>query len=192
MNVTNVREKVDFFPLFCKCSQYKSSEEVIKQFTVPDDTITKNIYHIVHTHKEQFCALVLYPFRKWIRHTLAELDFSSKEMKGKLEDILKEFGIDLSEQMYRKSLKFGFSSLNCTYLKRRGTTYKMIHYKMYQLAAVICGQQLTECFIKYGPFTFIRDHYIFESILKGKKHMMILYHYQMTKKKNILKDWYVT
>ncbi|XP_052080990.1 uncharacterized protein LOC127718961 isoform X2 [Mytilus californianus] len=178
INVTQVMEEVDFFPLFCKCSEYKSSEEVIKPFTAQVDTITKNVYHIVHTHKEQFCALVLCILFEngfnidWLELYLAsqnmELYLASQNMKDKLRDILKEFDIDFSKEMYRKSLRFGFSSLNGTFLKRRGTHYKMIHEKMHQLAAVICGQHLTECFIKYAPIIFIRDQFIFESISKGK------------------------
>ncbi|VDI71558.1 Hypothetical predicted protein [Mytilus galloprovincialis] len=169
MNVTQVMKEVNFFPLFCKCSEYKSSDEVIKLFTAPVDTVTKDVYHIVHTHKEQFCALVLcILFENGFNIDWLELYSAFQNIKDKLEDILKEFDIDFSKQMYRNSLRFGFSSLNGTYLKRRGTHYKMIHDKMYQLAAVICGQHLTGCFIKYAPAIFIRDHFIFESILKGK------------------------
>ncbi|CAG2184812.1 unnamed protein product [Mytilus edulis] len=82
----------------------------------------------------------------------------------KLEYIVKEFDIDLSKQKHRNSLKAGFSTLNGTYLKLRGTEYRMIHDKIYKMAAVICGQHLTECFIKYAPSVFIRDNFIFESV----------------------------
>ncbi|CAG2196363.1 unnamed protein product [Mytilus edulis] len=122
-NIKQVTENVDYFPLLCKLSKDKTSEEVKKLFTAP-------------------------LIRK----------------KDKIEDIGKEFDIYLSKGMDRNSLKAGFSTLNGTYLKLRGTEYRMIHDKIYKMAAVICGQHLTECFIKYAPSAFIRYHFIFECL----------------------------
>lgn len=89
---------------------------------------------------------------------------SETKKRNKLEDIVKNFNVDLSREMSRNKLKLGFDTLDGTYLKQRGSEYRMIHDMIHKLAAVICGQNLTECFIKYAPSVFIRDHFIFKSI----------------------------
>ncbi|CAG2222932.1 unnamed protein product [Mytilus edulis] len=77
--------------------------------------------------------------------------------------------------MHRNSLKSGFSTLDGTYLQMRGTEYRMIHDKIYKMAALICGQKLTECFIKYAPSVFIRDNFIFDSVYKSNDDLIVLF-----------------
>ncbi|XP_063412664.1 uncharacterized protein LOC134695365 [Mytilus trossulus] len=57
--VIPVIENVDFFPLLCKLSKNKTSEETIKLFTAPLFSIRENIKYIISENKAQFCALVL-------------------------------------------------------------------------------------------------------------------------------------
>ncbi|XP_071149401.1 uncharacterized protein [Mytilus edulis] len=167
-NIKQVTENVDYFPLLCKLSKDKTSEEVKKLFTVPLISIKQNINNIIHENKEQFCVLVLCIIfnegfdTDWLK--LGSVSERKNMELDKLEYIVKEFDIDLSKQKHRNSLKACFSTLNGTYLKLRGTEYRMIHDKIYKMAAVICGQHLTECFIKYAPAIFIRDNFIFESV----------------------------
>ncbi|XP_063412638.1 ankyrin repeat domain-containing protein 50-like [Mytilus trossulus] len=164
LNVIKVMEEVDFFPLLCKLAKNKSSEEVIKLFTAPVDCITQNINHIVLKNKEQFCALVLCILfdngfdTDWLKLKSAQMN------DKKLLEIVKAFNKDLSNEMSRNALEIGFNTLSGTYLKQRGTEYRMIHDKVHDMAAVVCGQHLIECFIKYSPSVFIRDHFILESL----------------------------
>ncbi|CAG2251705.1 unnamed protein product [Mytilus edulis] len=167
-NIKQVTENVDYFPLLCKLSKDKTSEEVKKLFTVPLISIKENINNIIHENKQQFCALVLcIIFNDGFDTDWLKLGSVSERKNMKIDQlvhIVKEFDIDLSKQRQRNSLKADFSTLNGTYLKLRGTEYRMIHDKIYKMAAVICGQHLTECFIKYAPAIFIRDNFIFESV----------------------------
>ncbi|CAG2251696.1 unnamed protein product [Mytilus edulis] len=169
-NIKQVTENVDYFPLLCKLSKDKTSEEVRKLFTAPLISIKQNINNIINENKQQFCALVLCIIfndgfdTDWLK--LGSVSERKNMKTDKLEYIAEEFDIDLSKQKHRNSLKAGFSTLNGTYLKLRGTEYRMIHDKIYKMAAVICGQHLTECFIKYAPAIFIRDNFIFESVTK--------------------------
>ncbi|CAG2190148.1 unnamed protein product [Mytilus edulis] len=179
-NIKQVTENVDYFPLRCKLSKDKTSEEVKKLFAAPLISIKQNINNIIHENKQQFCALVLCIFNDGFDTDWLKLGSVSerKNMKtDKLEYIVKEFDIDLSKEMHRNSLKAGFSTLNGTYLKLRGTEYRTIHDKIYKMAAVICGQHLTECFIKYAPSVFIRDNFIFESITEvhGNCDLIVLF-----------------
>ncbi|VDI53467.1 Hypothetical predicted protein, partial [Mytilus galloprovincialis] len=167
-NIKQVTENVDYFPLLCKLSKNKTSEEVKKLFTAPLISIKNNILNIIEDNIDQFCALVLCILfddgfnTDWL--TLAYF-----WLKDKLDNICKEFDIDLSKEKHRNSLKSGFSTLTGTYLKLRGTEYRIIHDKIYKLAVVICGQQRTECFIKYASPVLIRDNFIIES-LKKERH----------------------
>ncbi|XP_071149400.1 uncharacterized protein [Mytilus edulis] len=179
-NIKQVTENVDYFPLLCKLSKDKTSEEVKKLFAAPLISIKQTINNIIHENKQQFCALVLCIIfndgfqTDWLKvGSVSE----NKNMKtDKLKYIVKEFDIDLSKEMHRNFLKAGFSTLNGTYLKLRGTEYRMIHDKIYRMAAVICGKHLTECFIKYAPPEFIQNHFIFESIteIQEKEYLIVL------------------
>ncbi|CAG2229627.1 unnamed protein product [Mytilus edulis] len=164
--VIKFKENIDFFPLICKLSKNKSSEEVSNLFTAPVYSIRKNIKHIIIESDMQFCALVLCVLYEdgfdtdWLKlQSILET-----EKRNKLEDIVKEFDIKLSREMSRKTLKLAFDTLVGTYLRQSGTEYRMIHDMIYKLAAVICGQKLTECFIKHAPSVLIRDNFIFNSV----------------------------
>ncbi|XP_063411143.1 uncharacterized protein LOC134694079 [Mytilus trossulus] len=168
-SVMKVDEKVDFFPLLCKLAKCKTTKEVIELFTAPVDSIIENINHIVSEKKEQFFALALCLLfdDKFNTDWLKLKSISAEEKKDRLADILKEFEIDLSKEMQRNALKSGFTTLEGTYLKKIGSEYRIIHDKIHEMAAVTCGQRLPECFIKYAPPEFIRDHFIFKSVIEG-------------------------
>ncbi|XP_063412635.1 uncharacterized protein LOC134695341 [Mytilus trossulus] len=125
----------------------------------------KNINNIINENKDPLCAFTSFISSKcrlikdWLK-----LGSVSERKDDKLVNIVKEFDIDLYKEEHRNSLKSGFSTLNGTYLKLRGTEYRMIHDKIYKMAAVSCGKDLTECFIKYAPPELIRDHFIFKSV----------------------------
>ncbi|VDI68968.1 Hypothetical predicted protein [Mytilus galloprovincialis] len=167
-NIKQVTENVDYFPLLCKLSKDKTSEEVKKMFTAPLISIKNNIINIINENKEQFCALVLCIVfndgfnTDWLK--LRSVSENNNTKTDTLEHIMKEFDIALSKEKQRNSLKASFTTLNGTYLKLRGTEYRIIHDKIYKMASVICGQHLTEFFIKYASSVFIRDNFIFESV----------------------------
>ncbi|CAC5423705.1 unnamed protein product [Mytilus coruscus] len=180
-NVKQVTENVDYFPLLCKLSRDKTSEEVKKLFTAPLISIKNNIHTIINENNDQFCALVLcVVFNNGFNTDWLTLESVSEKKNDKIEDIVKEFNIDLSKGKHRNSLKSGFSTLNGTFLKLRGKEYRMIHDKIYKMASVICGQHLTECFIKYAPSVSIRDHFIFESLpeVHANDDSIVLLEYQ--------------
>ncbi|VDI59306.1 Hypothetical predicted protein [Mytilus galloprovincialis] len=164
-NVKDVAENVDCFPLLCKLSKHKTSEEILKLFTAPLISIKKNINNIINENKEQLCALSLcILFDGDFNIDWLKVGSASERKYGKLKNIVKEFGIDLSKEKHRNSLESGFLTLKSTYLKQRGTEYRMVHDKICKMAAVICGQHLTKCFIKYAPSVFIQNHFLFESL----------------------------
>ncbi|CAG2247536.1 unnamed protein product [Mytilus edulis] len=110
----------------------------------------------------QCCALVLCVLfddgfnTNWLKLK----SFSEVIQKQKLEFIMGEFKIDLSRERSRNDLKESLATLDGTYLSRRGTEYRMIHDKITELVAVICGKKLPECFIRYASSVFISDKFI--------------------------------
>lgn len=167
-------ENFDFFPLLCKLSKGKSLDEIKKLFTSPDDTIKDDIKHFVMFQSQhnqyQSCALVLcILFVDGFDPHWLKLEFAPLSQRGKINEIVKECNIPIKREMSRKRLLSGFKTLELTYLKKRGNMYIMIHDKIHEIAALMYGNYLTECFIKYAPTSFVRDHYIFES-LKTKRN----------------------
>ncbi|VDI60983.1 Hypothetical predicted protein, partial [Mytilus galloprovincialis] len=165
-NVMEMKENVDFFPLVCKMSKgKKTSEEVVNLFTAPVESIMNNLRHILTENKTQFCVLVVcILYDDGFNTDWLNLNVISEKKMVKLEDILKEFEIDVSKEISRNSLKTGLTTLVGTYLKQIGTEYRIIHDRIRKMAAITCGQYLPECFIKYAPSIIIRDHFILESI----------------------------
>ncbi|VDH90131.1 Hypothetical predicted protein [Mytilus galloprovincialis] len=179
LNLKQVTENLDYFPFLCKLSKDKTSEEVKTLFKSPLGSIKRNIHNIINENKDQFCALTLTILfggefnTEWL--TQMDLKSTSETTGSKLEEIVNEFDIDLSKERQRNSLKSGFATLSGTYLKQRGSEYRMIHDKIYKIAALICGQHLTKCFIKYAPSVFIRDNFIFESLLGEHDDSIVIF-----------------
>ncbi|VDI65005.1 Hypothetical predicted protein [Mytilus galloprovincialis] len=96
-NIKQVTENVDYFPLLCKLSKDKTSEEVKKLFTAPLISIKQSINNIIHENKEQFCALVLCIVfndgfdTDWLK--LGSVSERKNVDTDKLENIVKEFDI---------------------------------------------------------------------------------------------------
>ena len=169
-SVMKFEKNVDFFPLLCKMSKNKTSEEVIELFTTSIDYIKKSINHIILGSNDQSCALVLcILFDDGFNTNWLNLKSAPEKKKEKLESIVKEFKIDLYIESSRNALISAFNTLNGTYLKQRGAEYSMIHDKIQEMAAAICGQRRPVCFIKFSSSLFIRDHFIFKSVMEEQQ-----------------------
>ncbi|CAC5423324.1 unnamed protein product [Mytilus coruscus] len=169
-------EEFDFFPLICKLSKGKSSDEVKTLFTFPVDTIKDDLKRFISCqNKYQFCALGLcILFVDGFDPDWLKIEYSPFN-KGKIQNIVDECKININLERPRKLLKQGFKTLESTYLRKRGHLYIMIHDKIHEIAAFLYGQDLTECFIKYAPMQFVCDHYRFESPeTKEKENIIIL------------------
>lgn len=166
----------DLFPLLCQLSKGKGRRELGKLFSSPEDYIKNDIKKIISSDSNmQSCAIVLCilfnnSFNvKWLNDK--KISYGVRE---KIRKIIKVFHIDLYQERGLYSLIDAFNILENTYFKRRGTQYRMIHDKIYEVAAVICGNRFKDIFIKYTSSTFIRDHYRFESLNTENNHHHII------------------
>lgn len=108
-HVMRVTENVDYFPWLCKLSKSKTSQEVLRLFTAPVDSISIHINYIISENTVQLCALVLcILFQDGFDIDWLNLKLTLVVIKNKRKDIVKEFGIDLSTEMSRSSLQTGF------------------------------------------------------------------------------------
>ncbi|CAC5412498.1 unnamed protein product [Mytilus coruscus] len=160
--VESILENFDCFPLLCCLSKNKTSEELVKLFSSPIEIIKSDVNNIHLQNKFQFCALVLCVlFREGFSEKWVQSKSMPEENKFKIYEIIKQLSIDLTIESSRKSLVEGFTILEGTYLKKRGTSYRIIHDKVYTFISVICGEHLTSCFLRYAPSSFIRDNFLF-------------------------------
>ncbi|XP_052081298.1 uncharacterized protein LOC127719309 [Mytilus californianus] len=156
----------DFFPLLCKMSKNISFEKLPLFLKSPIDTIKQHIKHIIDSeNKHQLCALILsILFDEGFKEDwLCSLKAVPEIITVKLKEITRHCDIDLKSDFVKRSLRNGFATLEGTFLKKNGTKY-VIHDKIYDIAFIVCGQYLEECFIKYANEVLIGDLYIFRSI----------------------------
>lgn len=158
----------DFFPLLCKMSQKCPNENLSLFFTSPIEAIKDQIKHITDTENQsQLCALVLCSLleggfkEEWLKSKLKTVP---NILRSKLIEIAQYCEIDLKKEIGRRSLKYGFSTLEGTFLRKVGTKYSVMHDKIHDVASIVCGRYLEECFIKYAHECFIGDKYTFASI----------------------------
>lgn len=165
----------DFFPLLCKLAMGKTYSEITNLFTSPVDTIKDDLSCFMRCqNKYQFCALVLcILLENGFNPDWLKLNFAPVDERDKVEKIAIECDININTERQREHLKYCFKTLELTYLKKRGKVYIMVHDKIHEIAALLYGRHLPECFIKYAPSSFVRDHFRFDSIEKKENEKVI-------------------
>ncbi|XP_063414552.1 uncharacterized protein LOC134696615 [Mytilus trossulus] len=170
------RETFDFFPLLCKLAVRKNSDEIKKLFLSPVDTIKDDLTQfITWQNNYQLCALVLcILFLNGFNPDWLKLEYAPILERDKIKNVVDECGININLERERECLQCCFESLELTYLKKFGNMYIMIHDKINEIAAFLYGQYLKECFIKYAPTSFVRDHYRFQSFERKENNKIIM------------------
>lgn len=174
--VNDILNEFNFFPLLCRLSTDRSSEELRNMFLTPFATIRADLEEILQTeNKFKHCALVLCLLfeegfdEQWLKFKLVPND-----IRNKLIEIGQEFDISLDVEMFRLSLIDAFFSLTGTYLKKTGMSYLFVHDKIFDIAAVVYGQHFRECIIKFANGSFIGDRYVFESLGTTNNESLII------------------
>ncbi|CAC5423322.1 unnamed protein product [Mytilus coruscus] len=169
---------------------FKYGYEVIPFVTGPQDIInfrdptTKQVFVVVdicgkeainlslvelwRDNSEKLAKIFELMKKKWLK-----LEYAPILERDKIQKVVDECGININLESKRECLKCCFESLELTYLKKFGNIYIMIHDKIHEIAAFLYGQHLTECFIKYAPTSFVRDHYRFQSFERKENDKII-------------------
>ncbi|XP_063424146.1 uncharacterized protein LOC134707914 [Mytilus trossulus] len=163
--IKDLIETYDFFPLLCKLYHRRPTVDARMFFTKPIDGIREDLKVIQQFNKLQYCAIVMVIiFNNRFKFEWLKPRSSSQEVSLVISDICRECIVDLRTQSNRKEFKEHLDSLLKTYIKKSDNSYRMIHDKIYDIGAVVCGQHLSECFITHADSTFIGDRFRFESI----------------------------
>lgn len=159
--IADVLNLYQFFPLLCKWYAKNKKPSIGEFFQNPVDIFKQNIVEMKEDPSRiQYCAFVLcLLFHGNLHESWFERD---SDHENKLHAICTEFGIDF--RIKRKELQQQLDRLENTYIKKLNRNYYIVHDKVYDVAVVICGQDIIECFIEYTDSIFIGDRYQLESI----------------------------
>lgn len=162
--IRDLIEMYDFFPLLCKLYHRRPSVDARVFFSKPISGIRDDLLEIQQNDKMQYCAIIMvilfnnrFQFQ-WLRS-------HSPETTAAIQALSKECCVDLSTQSARRQFKDHLDALLKTYIKKSENSYRMIHDKIYDIGAVVCGQHLSECFINHADNTFIGDRFRLESVV---------------------------
>lgn len=154
------------FPLMCKLSQGKSAEQLLKFVEDPIQSIKDDLIKMRDQHTTQFCVMTLLVL---LHNCMQEdwLDSCNENFQGEVlkavTNVCSEFGIDFLKVSSRKRIKETISILEKTYLSKTGNKYNIIHPKIYDVAASLCGQCFFDCFLNHASTEFVADRYQLES-----------------------------
>ncbi|XP_076070812.1 uncharacterized protein LOC143042409 [Mytilus galloprovincialis] len=143
-------------PLLCKLAQGKSYDEIRTLFSDPVKYIKNDLNELKDKNNHRFCIIALC--------TLFDNTFKSEWLKvGSMPEKVKfaaeEIGLNLKKESTIKRMQEEFLKTDLLYFRRTGTTYHLIHEKIHNIAAVICGNEFTECFIEYSSGSFIAQRF---------------------------------
>lgn len=165
-SIRDLMEMYDFFPLLCKLYHRRPYIDARMFFSKPIDGIREDLIEIQQKDKMQYCAIIMVIlFSNKFKFEWLKPNSRSQETSSAIIDVSRECCVDLRTQSSRKEFKDHLDSLLKTYIKKSENSYRMIHDKIYDIGAVVCGQHLSECFINHADSTFVGDRFRFESVV---------------------------
>ncbi|XP_071177549.1 putative ankyrin repeat protein RBE_0220 [Mytilus edulis] len=158
-------EKYDFFPLLCSLYDKQNLQKNVSitsffsnPFEVFEDQVVQ-MYRESDAGKMQYCSLVLCVM---FNNTLTEENLSPKDKKigAMIEDLLEE--CELNKGTSIKRLKKSLETLEGTYVVKEGTTYKIIHDKLFDFLAKYFGEKMIQIFIDHANTGFIKERFLWK------------------------------
>ncbi|XP_063448236.1 uncharacterized protein LOC134727779 [Mytilus trossulus] len=163
--VKELSEKYDFFPLLCSLyykQNLQKNVSVTSFFSNPFEVFKDQLvqmYGESDAGKMQYCSLVLCVM---FNNTLTEENLSPKDKKigAMIEDLLEE--CELNKGTSIKRLKKALETLEGTYVVKEGTTYKIIHDKLFDFLAKYFGEKMLQIFIDHAHTDFIEERFLWK------------------------------
>ncbi|VDI49837.1 Hypothetical predicted protein [Mytilus galloprovincialis] len=171
-SVKDLQLKGFSFPLLCKLSHGKLSDQIRAFFENPFECIKQDIKNIKEQQDVQFyviCLLALFDNSfnvDWLltKH-LTEME------KNSIDDISSHFNINLEDELHKELIKGSLDILEKTYLFKSDRTYRIVDDKIYDIAATICGEFLFRHFVNYASSKFLAERYKLETIQSESDEM---------------------
>ncbi|XP_063448222.1 uncharacterized protein LOC134727766 [Mytilus trossulus] len=162
--VKKLSENYDFFPLLCSLYHKQNLQKnvsVTSFFSNPFEVFKDQLvqmYRESDAGKMQYCSLVLCVM---FNNTLTEENLSPKDKIGAVtEDLLEE--CELNKGTSIKRLRKSLETLEGTYVVKEGTTYKIIHDKLFDFLAKYFGENMLQIFIIHANTGFIRERFLWK------------------------------
>ncbi|CAC5404459.1 unnamed protein product [Mytilus coruscus] len=163
--VMELSEKCDFFPLLCSLYHKQNLQRNVSIrsfFSNPFEVFkhqVEQMYGESEAGKMHYCSLVLCVM---FNNTLTEENLSPKDKKigAVLEDLLEE--CELNKGTAIKRLKKSLETLEGTYVVKKGSTYKIIHDKLFDFLAKYFGEKMLQIFIDHANTDFIKERLLWK------------------------------
>lgn len=179
---STLKSHEDIYPLLCKLSVGKSAEQIIQLFTNPNEEIRHDFLALKKTNKTQICLIALCILLESLKDDVFRKKHIPEEDIVVIEAVCSEFDLDLSKESTRSKLDDELKSLEETYLVKAGDSYHLVHKQIYDIAAVFCGEIISNIFIRFAHSTFIAERYSFMSMDEEKRNNLIFIDHKDTQK----------
>lgn len=180
---TTLKRHEDMYPFLCKLSIDKSAEQIIQLFTNPNEFIRHEFLVLKETNKAQMCLIALCVLLESIEDGGFWKESIPAEDRVVIEAVLPEFDLYLYQHSSRSKLDKALTYLENTYFVKAGHHYHFAHKNIYDIAAVFCGEILSNIFIRFAPSSFIANRYSFMSSGEVERPNLIFIHNEETQKK---------
>lgn len=152
------------FPLLCKLSTGKTIDEIYQLFSDPLRTIKSELKKVQSENNLQFCAIALCTLFD-NKFKIEWLNVNSEEnvapVRDAVNEICLEFNLEITNDIDLKRIQDQFGQEQIDWLKKSTDTYHHIHYQIFKIASVLCGESYTQCFINHAPSSFIAQWFHF-------------------------------
>lgn len=170
---SSLKSQKDMYPLLCKLAVGKSPKQIIQLFTNPYEVIRQDFLELKNTNKTQICLIASCILLESLKDDIFRREHIPEEDAVVIEAVCSEFDLDLHKDFTRSKLNDELKSLEETYFVRSGDFYHLVHNKIYDIAAVFCGEIISNIFIKYASSSFIAERYYFVSTDEVKRDNFI-------------------
>ena len=182
----------NYFPLMCRLSYGKTKTDIKNIFSDPPRHILDLIEKIKDTSAYQFCSITLCVLfdkgfdlqwlqywnkkHRWYVSGQRTNKIMLKESEVKICYVCKEYGVDLELERHRNRLIESFNILLGSLLKTQSSIQFIIHDKVFDIAAKVCGEALVSLFIKYSSSDFISQRFkmCFVNITNHNKYLITI------------------
>ncbi|CAC5390342.1 unnamed protein product [Mytilus coruscus] len=164
-SVKDLQLKGFSFPLLCKLSHGKLSDQIRTFFEKPFECIKQDIKNIKEQQNVQFfviCLLALFDNCFNVDWLVAK-NLTEKEKKS-IEGISSHFNLNLEDELQKEQIKGNLEILEKTYLFRSDRTYRIVDDKIYDIAAAICGEFFFHHFVNCASSKLLAERYKLETI----------------------------
>ena len=160
---SEIESDMDYFPLICLLSLGQDKEIVRDMFKNPPKHIQTDIENMQHAadRLQFYCICICVMFDQGFNLNCLRCWTNSyhANQKSLLITLCGALDFNLNSEVKRVELLRSFDTMLGTYCKRMGDLVVIIHDKVYDIAAKVCGETLLETYMTHASPNFISKRY---------------------------------